>query len=249
MGIFRRIYNLFRGFLSLFIGGVERSNPAIAYENAINALTKKYVGLKQATSAVVARRSSLERRLAGEREQLLLTNGDLEAALDQGQDDVAVVLIQRKQVLEGEIADLEKELKDASEDAEEAKASLNSLKAEVTRLKEERDRTVAKLKSAEARIAVQQQLDGFSVDAELKALEGVRENVNNKLAEAKLNKELKESDLDSKLALVRERGSKESALKALEELKRQRNPKALPPASKKSMVIDAELEKIPVGKD
>jgi len=246
MGILRRIVNLFRGFLSLFIGDVERKNPAIAYENAINALTKKYVGLKQATAAVIARRDSIERRLVGEREQLRLTEGDLEVALKQEKDEVAVVLLQRKEVLTGEIEELEAEFTEATADSDEAKESLNALKSEVTRLKDEKDRVVAKLKSAEARIAVQNQLDGLSVDAELKALEGVRENVTHKLAESKLTKELRESDLDSKLASIRELGSKERAEKALEEIKRCRAQRALPPASKKSMVIDAELEKAKV---
>lgn len=243
MGILRRIVNLFRGFMSLFVGGIERKNPAIAYENVINAHTKKYVGLKQATAAIIARRDGIERRLAGEREQLRLTEADLDAALQEEKDDVAVVLLQRKEVLNGEIKELEADLDEATADADEAKDALNTLKAEVTRLKDEKDRVVAKLKSAEARKAVQDQLDGISVDSELKALEGVRENVTHLLAESKLNKELRESDLDSKLADVRQRGSKERAKKALEELKRAREPKALP-ASNNGMVIDAKLEKV-----
>jgi phage shock protein A len=248
MGILRRIANLFSGFLSLFVGGVERRNPAIAYENAINALTKKYVALKQATAAVIARRDAIERRLVGEREQLRLTEGDLDSALNQGQDDVAVVLLQRKESLTGEIVELEAEFQESTEDSDEAKTSLNALKAEVTRLKDERDRVIAKLKSAEARIAVQNQLDGLAVDAELKALEGVRENVTHRIAESKLNKELKESNVETKIATIREIGSKERALKALEDIKRARPQRALT-AGTRTMVIEAELDKVLVSKE
>lgn len=247
MGLLRRIANLFTGFISLFVGGVERKNPAIAYENAINALTKKYVALKQATAAVIARRDSLERKLASGREQLRLTEGDLETALSQNNDEVSVALLQRKEFLAGEIVEMEAEWQEATKDSDEAKSSLNALKSEVTRLKDERDRVIAKLKSAEARIAVQNQIEGLAVDAELKALEGVRENVTHRIAESKLNKELKESDIETKIATIREIGSKERAVKALEDIKRSR--KALPPASNQSMIVDAEFtEKTTVSK-
>jgi len=241
VGILRRIGNLIRGFLSLFIGGLERTNPAIAFENAINLLTKKYVDLKQASAVVVARRDDLNKRLGEQKSKLLLVESDLNAAVDQDQDEVALVLMSRKQLLEGNVDDLERDLNDAVADAEEAKSSLNTIKAEVYKLKDERDRTIAKMKSAEARIIVQKQLEGFSVDAELKALEGVRETVNAKLAEVKINKELKEADLDSKLNTLRERSSENKARQALEELKRARASRALPPASAKGDIVDAEI--------
>lgn len=242
MGILRRLGNLIRGFLSLFIGGIERKNPEIAFENAINLLTKKYVDLKQAAAVVVARRDDLQKRLEQQKQELLLTEGDLNAAVDQDQDDVALVLISRKQLLEGSIEDLERDLNDAAADADEAKSSLNTMKTEVFKLKDERDRTVARIKSVEARLMAQRQLEGFSVDAELKALEGVRETVNARLAEVQINKELKEADLDTKLGALREKSSQHSARQALEELKQTRANRALPPA--KDDVIDAEITEV-----
>ena len=41
MGLISRIRNLWRGFLSLWISGIEKEHPEIAYENAINSMVVK----------------------------------------------------------------------------------------------------------------------------------------------------------------------------------------------------------------
>ena len=48
-GFFSRLSNLWRGFVSLWISDIEKNNPEIAYENAINSMVEKYSGLKRAT--------------------------------------------------------------------------------------------------------------------------------------------------------------------------------------------------------
>ena len=59
---------------------------------------------------------------------------------------------------------------------------------------------LAKMQSAQARLKIQEQLDGLSVDAEVKALDNVREHIKTTIAEANLGKELSESSLDARLA-------------------------------------------------
>lgn len=242
MGLFKRLFNLIRGFFSLFLGRAERNNPEIAYENAVNAMTTKYINFKKAASLILKRRENIKARLLKEREQFKLVSADLEKAIEQDDDEVAVVLIQKKESIEGDIADLEVDLADAQQDADKSKAQLTAIKAEIHRLKDERDRIVSKVKSAQAKIAIQEQLEGISVDAELKALEEARENAQNLLTEAKLNDELNEDSLESKLQTIRSRGSKENAVKKLQEIKAKKR-KALPPASRKGNVVEAKLDK------
>ena len=52
---------------------------------------------------------------------------------------------------------------------------------------------LAKMQSAQARIRIQEQLDGLSVDADVKALDNVREHIKNTIAEANLGQELAET--------------------------------------------------------
>jgi phage shock protein A len=91
-------------------------------------------------------------------------------------------------------------MEQARTDAQEAKDSLIQVKAEIQKLKDEKDRMLAQMHSAQARLKIQNQLDGLSVDAEVRALDNVREHIRNTVAEAKMGSELRDSDLDVKLA-------------------------------------------------
>ena len=59
MGLFSRLGNLWKGFLSLWIADIEQDHPEIAYENAINSMIAKYAKLKSATAAIIRRREDL----------------------------------------------------------------------------------------------------------------------------------------------------------------------------------------------
>ena len=40
--MWKRLANLWKGFLSLWISDIEKEHPEIAYENAINSMVAKY---------------------------------------------------------------------------------------------------------------------------------------------------------------------------------------------------------------
>ena len=228
-----RLGNLWSGFISLWLEDIEKKQPEIAYENAVQSMTDKYVKLKRATAAIIRRREEIEARLTDEQKELAHVSNDLNAAIDTGQDDLAVVLIQKKNAISSSIAELNENLAQAKGDADDAKASLMSVKAEIERLKGEKDRMLAKLESAQARLKIQDQLEGLSVDADMKALEGVRTHIKNQVAEAKLGKELADNDLDTRLRALRQQAGNTTARSELEALKAARAQQAS--AVKKSM--------------
>ncbi len=218
-GFWARLSNLWRGFLSLWISGLEQEHPEIAYENAINGMIEKYSSLKKATAAIIRQREDIEARLQSGKAELAQVGQDLDAAVASSQDDLAVVLIQKKNQLATAVAELEGEMQTAMKDAESAKASLIQVQAEIKKLKAEKDNMLAKMASANARLRIQEQLEGLSVDAEVKALDNVREHIRNLVAEAKLGQELHESSLDERLTQLRQRSGEASARQELERLK------------------------------
>lgn len=218
-GFFSRLSNLWTGFLSLWVSDLEKEHPEIAYENSINSLIEKYTALKKATAAIIRRREDIEARLKRQSAELAQVDGDLNTAVETNQDDLAVVLISKKNALDGEVAELRADLDQAISDADDAKRSLLTVQGEINKLKGEKDRMLAKMESAKARIKVQEQLEGLSVDAEVKALDNVRGHINNLAAEAKLGKELSEGSLDGKLAALRRQTGDVTARKQLEEMK------------------------------
>ena len=218
-GFFRRLSNLWKGFVSLWIADIEKEHPEIAYENAINSMIEKYSKLKKATAAIIRRREELSERLAQQNKELAQVMADLNVAIETNQDDLSVVLIQKKNVLEKEVGDLKGDLEAASKDADSAKASLVTVQNEIKKLKAEKDTMLAKMQSAQARIKISEQLDGLSVDAEVKALDNVREHIKNTIAQANLNSELKSTDLDERLKSLRTQSGDVTAKSELAQLK------------------------------
>jgi phage shock protein A len=80
---------------------------------------------------------------------------------------------------------------------------------------------LAKKANAEVRIKIQETLDGLSTDADIRALDNVREGIDKLQAEAEVGSELAESDLDAKLSEIKEKTSAASARTQLEEMKKQ----------------------------
>ncbi len=202
-GFFARLKNLWRGFLSIWISDVEKEHPEIAYENAINSMIEKYTQLKKATAAIIRRREEIQMRLADKQKELTQISADLSTAVETNQADLGMVLIQKQSALQTEVSDLKAEQDSALKDADSAKASLMQVQGEIKKLKAEKDNMLAKMASAQARLRIQEQLDGLSVEADVKALDNVREHIKNTIAQANLNKELGQSDLDARLAALR----------------------------------------------
>jgi len=217
-----RLFNLWRGFVSLWISDIEKEHPEIAYENAINSMVEKYSKLKYATGAIIRRREDLDARVAQATKDLAQTEAELNVAVDTKQDDLAVVLIQKKNALTQTLSDLRGDLDTAQKDATAAKNSILSVQGEIKKLKEERDVMLARMQSAQARLRIQDQLEGLSVDNEVKALDTVREHIKNTIAQANLGDELSSSSLDSRLAALKTQAGDVEAKQQLAELRAKR---------------------------
>lgn len=215
-----RLWNLWTGFLALWVTDIEKEHPEIAYQNSIQSMIEKYGKLKAASGRIIARKLDVEGRLQTAKAELAKVTTQLNAALATNQDDLAMVLIQKKNALAEDLTTLESDYTEAEKDAEEAKAALLDMKGEIDRLKAEKDRMIAKFHSAEARVKIQESLDGLSIDAEVQALAGVREHIKGRVAEAKLGSELRESDLDVRLKTLNRTAGAVTARAQLEEMKR-----------------------------
>jgi phage shock protein A len=87
---------------------------------------------------------------------------------------------------------------------------------------------LARLKNAQARVRIQHTLEQLSSEDDVRALEDVRESIQRTLAEAGVNRELADSELDEKLEQIRRRNAEVKAQAELAEIKRRRRMPALP---------------------
>lgn len=221
MGFFDRLANVWRGFLSLWVSDIESRNPEAVYEAAIDERVRKHRDLKRAVSGIVYLRNKLTTELEAKERELKEVMSQLPVAIEDGEDEVALVLIQKKDELTSSIETLSAELKGTSDQAEEAKSGLLTFQAGIEELKREKERMLAKKANAEARIRIQETLDGLSTDADVKALENVREHISKLQAEADVGSEVKENSLDERLKKIKAKTGDVTARAQLDELKKQ----------------------------
>ena len=150
----------------------------------------------------------------------------MQVAVEQNEDEAAMVLLERQTELEKALAEDSRELDETAKEAETAKDSLRSVQGEIEKLKRERDRVVATIKDSEARKQIDDQLQGISVDAEVKALQSVRDYADRVKGEVKLNSELRESSLEGKLAKIKQQTGSLEAKQKLAALKAARGATA-----------------------
>ncbi|HMV69869.1 MAG TPA: PspA/IM30 family protein [Myxococcota bacterium] len=221
MGFFQRISNLWRGFLSLWISNIEQENPEAVYEAAINERVRKYQELKKAVSGIVYLRDKLGAELEEKERELKEVSAQIPVAVEDGEDEVALLLIQKKDELTSAIERLSKELDKVAGQAEEAKNGLVQFQGEIEKLRREKDEMLAAKATADARIQIQETLSGLTTDADIAALDNVRQGIKKLQAEADVGAEVEGSSLDAKLKKIKDRTASSSARSQLEELKRQ----------------------------
>ena len=221
MGFFSRITNVWKGFLSIFVSDLENNNAEAVYESAIEERIKKHRELKKAVSGIVYLRNKLQGELEEKQSLLGEIQKQIPIAIEEDEDEAALVLIQKKDELTTAIAEIQVELEKVSAQAQDAKAGLVAFQGEIEKLKREKHEMLAKKANAEARIQIQETLDGLSTDADIRALDNVREGIDKLQAEAEVGNELSEDSLDTKLEEIKAKTATASARSQLDEMKKQ----------------------------
>jgi phage shock protein A len=120
------------------------------------------------------------------------------------------------------VAHAEAELRELTAEAEAAKQNLITFQDEIVRLREERVRMLARLANAKARLRFHETLRGLAPEADIQALESVREHVQRLAAEVELVREGADPALERRLRGIRDAEAQAAARAQLEELKRAR---------------------------
>jgi phage shock protein A len=238
-GLIARFIALVRGTFTGWLRAREERNPRAVYENAIAERLAQYRELKEAVAGILYMRNKLQGELDDLRVELARTLEDLRRALDRSDDEASLALVARKQALSAELEHAERELAGLRAEAEEAKGNLTRFRDDIRALQREKGRTLASLANARARRRIQETIAGLSVDADVRALEAVREYAARLAGEGLLDRELAAGgELGERLRGLREESRREAAQRELAELKRQLAARTLPG---EATVVDVPL--------
>jgi len=241
MRIFARIYNLVRGTVAGWIRGREHRHPEAVYESAIAERTAQYATLRAAAAGVLYLKSKLTKELEQASRELARVRAQLDVAVERDDDVAALALIGRRDALGADVERLTAELAELTAEADAAKQNLVAFQGDIARLRDEKVRMLARLANAKARLRFQETLSGLAPDADIRALEGVREHIERLVEETRINRDLGDGELQRRLDEIRAAEADASRRAQLDELKRARGRLLLP------MVLERDREKVPVG--
>ena len=233
MGFFNRLGQVIKGKASGSISSLENANPAAVYEAAILERERKYGELKKAMAGLVHMRDQRTKALAEAERELTQVRPSLAMAVDSGEDEAALVLIERQDTLDAKVAELKEELVGLDAQVKESSAGLLQFKDEIARLKREKTEMLARNAGADARIKVQETVDGLSTDADVKGLANVRERI----------QAMTESVPDVEVRSVQADMARLRAKAQLEQMKRKRKGEPEPEAN--APVEEGEADPVP----
>ena len=223
-----RLYNLIRGLTVGWLGRREQQNPEAVYEAAIQERLSQYSTLREAAAGVLYLRAKLAKELDFKTNEAVHLRRQLEMAVDSDDDAAALSLISRRDAVTAEVDRLTQDLTDLTAEADTAKKNLLSFQNDIARLRDEKVRMVARLANAKARLRLQETLNGMSLDADIRALDEIRDHINRLVTEAQLSRDVGDSELERRLGTIREAEATAAARAQLDEMKRSRKSRLLP---------------------
>ena len=218
--MFSRLRSLFRGIFGSWVRDREHRAPQVVYEQAIAERVRQYRELKNAVAGILYMRNKIESEIEDRRAEIARLHDDVRRSVRRGEEESSLALIAHKQALFEDLERAEDELEQVRLQAEEAKTNLMRFREEIRSLVREKGRMLATLANARARRRLQAAIEGLSVDAEMDALENVREHISRIVLEGEVNKELGEegNELRAKLRSFRDEARRESARSELASL-------------------------------
>lgn len=229
-GIVGRLRDLVNGVFAVWMREREAERPDAVYERVIGERVRQYAELKRAVAGILYMRNKIEGELRERRTELSRLHEDIGRAVKRNDDEVALVLITQKDALLQDLERGQRELEEVSSECEGAKTNLVKFRAEIRNLEREKLRMLAALASARARRRIQSAFEGLSTEGEMKALDGVREEIERMKAESKIDLDM-DSGLELRVRAIRDEAKQDAARRELDELKRRLRPSLFVPAS------------------
>jgi phage shock protein A len=238
-GLVARLRNLLSGQLAVWVRERESRSPGAVYEQAIGVRLRQYAELKDAVAGILYLRNKLEAEILERRGEMLRAVADVQRALRRGDESAGLALVAHKQDLGADLERAEGDLGALRDEAESAKQNLLRFREEIRSLEREKGRALAVWAGAQARRRVRAVLEGLSVEADVRALEDLREHLARLSSEGQLDGELAlaagpESGVRARVRAIRDEARTEAARHELEEIKRHVQP-ALPESARSAV--------------
>jgi phage shock protein A len=197
MGRFTRAI---RGFFGRFLSGVERRNPEILLENAVQDELENLKKLQVAAARTMAYEKMLSNDAVTKQKTLAVKERQARELAGRGQREAAIEVVQQKQEAQSSLADIEARLGEARKNSQELEQAFrdqerryNDVVRERAALMEEHQRSRALRTANEAR-------SNISLSDSSRDLEKARQSIRQASYEAEAIGELGTSETERQIA-------------------------------------------------
>jgi len=197
MGRFTRAI---RGFFGRFLSGVEKRNPEILLENAVQDELENLKKLQVAAARTMAYEKMLSNDAVTKQKTLAVKERQARELASRGQRQAAIEVVQQKQEAEASLVDIEARLEEARKNSQELEQAFrdqerryNDVVRERASLMEEHQRSRALRTANEAR-------SNISLSDSSRDLDKARQSIRQSSYEAEAIGELGTSDTERQIA-------------------------------------------------
>lgn len=222
MGFFDRLGNVIRGFLSLFVEGLERRNPQAVLQDLQDKLKQAQIRFNTTTAKILAREKVAKQKLLDEERKLEEIRGMIREAKRQNDRDLALQLLVQEESQADSVASLQKQYEAIRAEAETARKDFENFQADAFQqmnrlqsLKNQADLKGLKDQMNELRSEYQTASGAGAIKARMDEVEGqIREG----LAEAEAVTELGKANIETRMRDLKAGAARSRAEQRLKEL-------------------------------
>ena len=218
----------------------ENADPKIQIQQALEAAKKQHADITKSAAAVIGNRNQLEMKMSRLQKDAQKLSDNARAALQQadaatnaGDSAKAAELNKTAEVFATQLVTVEQELEDskasyaaadqaakqAEQQQKQSEARLQEQLAQINQLQSQ----VEQAKMQEATSQSMQQMQGLTADDSVPTLEGVRDKIEQRYANALGAQELAESSVDGRMQEIEQAGNDFRASSRLEQIRAEMN--------------------------
>lgn len=185
--MFKRIMRLFTGWMSLFVGGIEKSNPRALLEAEIQAFHKAMASYNTNLAKQAGMAERLKAQVAKEKKQIEMLTAKITACISANQTESAATYAFQLKQLKSELAENETQLKESDDLYEQLRRQRDVYVKETQRTIENIKSKISKAEMAEAqaKLAEIASSTAFEIGGSGETMARLNENLDERIADAK----------------------------------------------------------------
>jgi phage shock protein A len=195
-----RFFRAIRGFFGSFLSGVEKRNPEILLENAVQDELENLKKLQVAAARTMAYEKMLANDAASKQKILAVKERQARELTSRGQRQAAIEVVQQKQEAQTSLAEIEGRLEEARKNSQEMEQAFRDQERRYNDVVRERASLMEEHQRARALRTANDARSQISLSDSSRDLERARQSIRQASFEAEAVGELGTSDTERQIA-------------------------------------------------